>query len=104
MSHAVTEGLWIKKILIELKICKDNDKITIFEDNQSTITLSTNPENNRRLKHVNIKHHFIRDTVASGDVDLKYIKTEEQEADMLTKPMNKTQLQNLSKKIGMLSI
>ena len=57
----------------------------IFEDNQGCIALSANPVFHKRTKHIDIRYHFIRERVASGEVELRYVPTAEQLADLLTK-------------------
>ena len=58
---------------------------TIFEDNQSCITLAANPVHYARTKHIDIKCHFIRDHADKEDIDIVYCPTEEMVADVLTK-------------------
>ena len=65
---------------------------TIYEDNQGCIGMSKNPILRKRAKHIDIRYHFIRERVASGDVKLVYIETENQLADILTKPLLKPRL------------
>jgi hypothetical protein len=59
----------------------------IFEDNQGCIALSENPIFHKRTKHIDIRYHFIRERVASGEIELKYVATEHQLADLLTKAL-----------------
>ena len=61
----------------------------IFEDNQGCIALSDNPVSHKRTKHIDIRYHFIRERVASKEVELKYVATEDQLADLLTKGLPK---------------
>lgn len=61
-------------------------------DNQSTIAVAKNGGYHARTKHIDIRHHFIRDALDRGDVDVVYIRTEEQVADGLTKPLTKIKL------------
>ncbi|OKP10475.1 Copia protein, partial [Penicillium subrubescens] len=59
----------------------------IIADNQSAIALSRNPEFHKRTKHFNVKFHYQRAVLNSGEINLEYIPTEEQAADGLTKPL-----------------
>ena len=59
-------------------------------DNQSCIKLLENPLFHDRLKHIEMKYHFIRDMVQRGAMKLLYICTDEQTADILTKPLSLT--------------
>jgi hypothetical protein len=101
LSQAICEGLWIKKLLLDLKFIQENEKIVIMEDNQSTIYVAKGTEQ-KRLKHIDIKYHFIKDHIEKKEIDLKYINTELQEADILTKPVGKNILDRLLPKIGMI--
>jgi len=57
--------------------------------------MSVNPVMHQTSKHIDIRHHFIREKVAMGDVILSYISTEDMLADALTKPLGKSQFLRL---------
>jgi methyl coenzyme M reductase subunit D len=59
----------------------------IYEDNKGCIDLSLNPVHHGRSKHIDIKHHSIRDRVQDGQVKLEYVATEDNIADIFTKPL-----------------
>ena len=63
------------------------DPTPIFEDNQGAIALAYNPVFHKRSKHIDVRYHFVRERVASGEVELLYVATEHQLADLLTKPL-----------------
>ena len=63
------------------------DKIPIRCDNKSTIYLSKNLVLHSRTKHIDIKHHFIKEHVLNEDIVLDYVCTEDQIADIFTKPL-----------------
>ena len=63
------------------------DATCIHCDNHSCVKLSENPVFHENSKHIEIKYHYIRDMVQRGAVKLLYIATEEQIADVLTKPL-----------------
>jgi hypothetical protein len=67
----------------------------VHQDNNSAIALSRNPVFHARTKHIDLRHHFIRDLVASGIIVFSYIPTKDQQADMLTKPLPKKQFEEL---------
>jgi len=56
-------------------------------DNTSAINLSKNPIQHFRSKHIEIKHHFIRDHVQKKDITLSFVDTKNQLADIFTKPL-----------------
>ena len=68
------------------------DKIPIMCDNTSAINLSKNPIQHSRTKHIEIRHHFLRDHTQKGDIVLQFVPTENQLADIFTKPLGEEQL------------
>ncbi|CCF49769.1 hypothetical protein NDA11_007846 [Ustilago hordei] len=65
---------------------------TIFSDNTGTIQVSKDPAQHWKLKHIDTKYHFIRDNIQDGNVKIKYISTEDNLADIFTKPVGKEAL------------
>lgn len=61
---------------------------TLFCDNQSAIRNVHNPEFHKRTKHIDVQFHFIREKQEDGTIDIKYIPTEKQLADIFTKPLH----------------
>ena len=59
----------------------------LMEDNQGCIALAHNPVHHSRSKHIDLRAHFIREKVAEKVVDLHYVPTDKQLADILTKPL-----------------
>ncbi|GJZ93599.1 hypothetical protein Tco_0665802 [Tanacetum coccineum] len=62
--------------------------VTIFYDNTSAIAISNNPIIYSRTKHIDIRYHFIRDHILKRDIELHFIPTEYQLADIFTKPLD----------------
>ena len=54
--------------------------------------MSVNPIMHKRSKHIDIRYHFVREKVATGEVKLEFIETENQQADLLTKPLLRARL------------
>ena len=72
---------------------KHSKSIQINADNQGAIRLSRNPVHHSRSKHFDIiKYHFIRDSIQSKKIDTVYVPSEENIADMMTKPFSKVKL------------
>jgi len=59
-------------------------------DNESAVKLANNPVQHSRTKHIDIRHHFLRDHVAKDDISLEGVRTEDQLADIFTKPLDET--------------
>ncbi|KAL5557135.1 hypothetical protein UlMin_039371 [Ulmus minor] len=84
-TEGVKEAMWLKGLVGELGCV--HDKVEVFCDNQSSIHLTKNQMFHERTKHIDIKLHFIRDVVSRGIVTVEKIHTDENPADMLTKPV-----------------
>lgn len=101
LSAAVSEAIWLSGILEDLNCKKLTDPVPIYEDNRGCIGLAKNAES-KRIKHVDIKHHFIKDHVAAGTIKIEPISTTEQQADLFTKALDVTRFQSLRSKIGVI--
>ncbi len=84
LGNAAQEAIWMRQLTSDLKNGPTR-ATTILEDNQAAICMAKNPQFHGRAKHIAIKHHFIRELVSSGAVELRYCPTDEMIADMLTK-------------------
>jgi hypothetical protein len=62
-------------------------KVPLLCDNESAIRLVDNPVENSHTKHIDIRHHFLRDHQQKGDIDVYHISTENQLVDIFTKPL-----------------
>jgi hypothetical protein len=89
-AAAINEIKWLRGLLDELGITSAHAP-TLFGDNQSTQSLTTNGVKSERTKHIDIKYHFVTDEVARGNVQLQWIPTTEQLADVLTKALGAPQ-------------
>jgi hypothetical protein len=63
-------------------------KVPLLCDNESAICMADNPVEHRRTKHIDIRHHFLRDHQQNGDIKVYHISTENQLADIFTKPLD----------------
>ncbi|GJU15266.1 hypothetical protein Tco_1143232 [Tanacetum coccineum] len=78
--------LWMKSQLSDYDI--HYKMVPIFFDNTSAIAISNNHVLHSRTKHIDIRYHFIRDRILKGDIELHFISTEYQLADIFTKPLD----------------
>ena len=72
------------------------DKTKVFGDNRGCIELATEPKYRSRTKHISLKFHFFRNMVGKH-LEINYIDTKEQQADMMTKPLEKQHFGKLKK-------
>ena len=97
-----TQLLWMQKLFHDYDICLEY--LTIYCDNTSAINISKNLVQHSRTKHVEIRHHFIRELVEDGTLTLEFIHTNDQKADLFTKPLDSKQFEFLRQNIGVLSM
>ena len=64
-----------------------DEQVVIHCDNLSSIQLARNPVFHARTKHIEVHYHYVRERVLAGDLDLVYVSTEEQVADIFTKAL-----------------
>jgi hypothetical protein len=103
ISAAACQAIWVTRLLSELKDSKIS--VLVFRiDNKSTISLVKNPVYHDRSKHIDVRFYLIREYENSGQIAVEYIRTEEQLADILTKPLRKEKFSELSSKIGLKTV
>jgi len=94
--------LWLKQQLADfgLKI----SKVSFMCDNTSAINLTKNQIQHSRTKHIEIRHHFIRDHVNNGNCEVKFVETILQLADIFTKPLPKERFFFLRNELGIFDL
>ncbi|MCH79563.1 gag-pol polyprotein [Trifolium medium] len=90
--------MWMKQMLKEYNV--EQNVMTLYCDNLSAINISKNPIQHSRTKHIDIRHHFIRDLVEENVVTLEHVSTDEQLADIFTKAVDANQFEKLRGKLG----
>ena len=96
LASAVQESKFLSKLLKSILGYKFSDSVTLFCDNQSALALAKNPIQHQRSKHIDVKYHFIRGEVQKGFVNLVYVPSEKNLADVFTKAMTNVKLKNFS--------
>jgi hypothetical protein len=84
-TEAAKEALWLTGLVKEL--CIQQGRVSLHCDSQSAIYLAKNQVNHARTKHIDARFHKIRKLVATSELLLEKIRTFENAADMLTKPV-----------------
>ena len=97
-GNCCAQLLWIKKLLHDYGITQDT--MCVFCDNTSAINLSKNPVQHSKSKHIEIRYHFIWDSMDEKIVCLEFINTDNQKANIITKPLDGPQFESLRKTIG----
>jgi hypothetical protein len=76
------------------------ERVPLMGDNTSAISVAKNPVFYKRMRHLERRHHFLRDYVEKGDIKIRYIDTERQLADIFTKPLDSSRFAALRGEIG----
>ena len=85
LAHGAREALWLQRMLNDLGV--ECDGMPIFVDNQSAIRMAGNSEFHRRSKHIDVRYNFVRDLVRKRVIAVQYVRSEQQLADIFTKPL-----------------
>ena len=78
--------------------------LSVFSDSKSAISIVKNPVQHDRIKHVRIDRSFIKGEIEKGGIDLSYVPTTDQVADVFTKAITRPVFEALIGKLGMMSI
>jgi hypothetical protein len=92
--------LWMRQTLRDFGY--NLSKVPLLCDNESAICLADNPVEHSRTKHIDIRHHFLRDHQQRGDIDIYHISTENQLADIFTKPLDEKRFCRLRSELNVL--
>lgn len=106
LTQATKKATWLQLLMTKLELLGvDNQhaKIVMKGDNQGSIALAHNPVYHSQSKHIDIQHHYIRDEVKAGRIELSYIPTGEMIADGLTKALEPVKFLTFVKQMGMSS-
>ncbi|GJS03587.1 hypothetical protein Tco_0320095 [Tanacetum coccineum] len=96
---ASQQALWMKQALVDYGVRLDD--IPIMYDNKGAIDLSKNPVQ-QRTKHIEIRHHFLRDNVQKGNISIEKVSSEDNIANILTKPLKREPFNYLRLGLGMM--
>jgi hypothetical protein len=88
MGACCTQILYMKQTLLDYGVVLE--KVPLLCDNESDVKIANNLVQHSRTKHIDIHHHFLRDHVAKGDIILEGVRSEDQLANIFTKPLDKT--------------
>jgi hypothetical protein len=100
LSEACKETLWLKKLLKFFANEEISTKVNV--DNQSCLKMIANDKFSNRTKHIDTKFYFTKDLVSSGKIQLQYVSTENNLADIFTKPLQSTRIKYLRELIGLI--
>jgi len=102
MRRVVAELAWLSRLLHELTIT-DLTPIPVKCDNQAAIYIAKNPVFHERTKHIELDCHFVRHKLMAGLIRLTHVPTQQQLADLFTKPLTGLRHHFLKSKLGVQS-
>jgi hypothetical protein len=85
-GHCCAQLLWMRQTLRDYGY--KLSKVPLLCDNESAIRMVDNPVKHSCTKHIDIRYHFLRDHQQRGDIEIAYVSTKEQLADIFTKPLD----------------
>ena len=103
LGDAVKELLWLKQLLNHVGL-KFKSPPIIFEDNEGCKLLSNHPVHHQRTKHIDIRHHFVRNHIDNGIFKLESARTDDMFADMFTKNLVRVKFNKFVELIGMTKV
>nr|GEV50081.1 hypothetical protein [Tanacetum cinerariifolium] len=100
LSASCAQVMWMRTQLHDYGF--NYNKIPLYSDSQSAIAISCNPVQHSRTKHIHTRYHFIKEQVKNGIIELYFVRTEYQLADMFTKALLEDRFKYLVRRIGVL--
>jgi bifunctional DNase/RNase len=90
LTEAVKTCLWLKKIWLDFYFANVDSKrpLPILVDNSAALAFAHATTSQKRTKHIAIRHHFVRERIANGDVSVHKVHTLVNLADIFTKPLS----------------
>lgn len=99
LTMGARDAIWLRQMMCELGFKRKC--VQMYVDNQFAIKLTTKLEFHKKTRHIDIRFHSVRDNFEKGEIDVEYVETKQQLADMFTKPLSRQLLRYLVDKIGM---
>ena len=99
MATTTCELIWLKQLLHDLRF-GDVSQMTLICDNQAALHIASNPVFHERTKHIEIDCHFIREKILSRDVSTSFVNSNDQLADVFTKPLRGPRINYICNKLG----
>jgi hypothetical protein len=98
--HCCAQLLWMRQTLRDYGY--KLSKVPLLCDNESAIRMADNPVERSRTKHIDIRYHFLRDHQQKGDIEIAYVNTQNQLADIFTKPLDEKTFSKLRNELTIL--
>jgi hypothetical protein len=99
-AHCCAQLLWMRQTLKDYGYTFN--RVPLLCDNESAIKIAENPCEHSRTKHIDIRHHFLRDYNLKGDIEISHVRTIDQVADIFTKPLDEKRFCELRNELNII--
>jgi hypothetical protein len=99
-AHAARHAVWVRRLCADMGLLFDGP-VRLQADNQAAIFMAANSADSARTKHIDVPFHFLRQVVAKGAIRMMHVSTDENPADMFTKPLGDVKFKKFRSMIGM---
>ena len=98
IKSGLTEILWLRRLMKEINFSPKRSQL--YCDNKAAISISENPVQHDRTKHVEVDRYFIKENIENGTVEFPFVRSEDQLADILTKAVNARSFEETLRKLS----
>ncbi|MCO5579407.1 hypothetical protein L7F22_033262 [Adiantum nelumboides] len=98
---ATLECVWLRRLMADLDVGQDTAN-TIYTDSQSALAFARNPVFHARTKHIEVHYHYVKERLSAGEINLAYVPTQDNLADLFTKALSREKLEAFRKALGLL--
>jgi histone deacetylase 1/2 len=103
LANGTAEATWVQSLLRELGVSQPRAPV-LWCDNLGATYLTANPVFHARTKHIEVDFHFVREKVALGALDVRFIASADQVADVFTKPVSRQVLERMRSNLNLVSV
>lgn len=103
LSETCKETIWLKKLLSFFDV-NISSEILVLTDSQSCMKMIKNDKFSNRTKHIGAKYHFTRELVSIREIKLRYVETDNNVADLFTKPLGSVKIKQLREQASMIDV
>ncbi|MCO5556255.1 hypothetical protein L7F22_009801 [Adiantum nelumboides] len=99
----MVECVWLRRLMADLGVGQ-NTANTIYTDSQSALAIARNPIFHARTKHIEVHYHYVRERLSAGEINLPYVPTQDNLADIFTKALSREKPEAFRKTLGLLPL
>ena len=99
-AAAAKEAVWLKRLTVGMGLVRSKGAVVLYGDNQAALAIASNDSDSPKTKHMAVRYHFLRQQAAAGVLQLCYVRSEDNTADIFTKPLDKIKFSKLRSQLG----